>query len=91
MLLGLETHLVERQEDLSKTQIGSTNLNLKPKDVHAQSNELKLLELAKKQGMNTDIRRSVFVVVMSSEVRDDGIQNAYLPTSFRITLMHASD
>lgn len=27
-----------------------------------------LLELAKKQGMNTDIRRSIFVVLMSSEV-----------------------
>ena len=27
-----------------------------------------LLKLAKKQGMNTDIRRSVFVVLMSSEV-----------------------
>lgn len=28
-----------------------------------------LLKLAKKQGMNTDIRRSIFVVLMSSEVR----------------------
>ena len=27
-----------------------------------------LLKLAKKQGMNTDIRRSVFVVLMSSDV-----------------------
>lgn len=27
-----------------------------------------LLKLAKKQGMNTDIRRSIFVVLMSSEV-----------------------
>ena len=29
-----------------------------------------LLKLAKKQGMNTDIRRSIFVVLMSSDVRD---------------------
>jgi nucleolar MIF4G domain-containing protein 1 len=28
-----------------------------------------LLKLAKKQGMNTDIRRSIFVVLMSSDVR----------------------
>jgi nucleolar MIF4G domain-containing protein 1 len=30
--------------------------------------ENKLLKLARKQGMNTDIRRSIFVVLMSSEV-----------------------
>jgi nucleolar MIF4G domain-containing protein 1 len=30
--------------------------------------ESKLLKLARKQGMNTDIRRSIFVVLMSSEV-----------------------
>lgn len=29
-----------------------------------------LLKLARKQGMNTDIRRSIFVVLMSSEVRN---------------------
>ena len=28
-----------------------------------------ILELARKQGMNTDIRRSVFLVLMTSEVR----------------------
>lgn len=28
-----------------------------------------LLKLARKQGMNTDIRRSIFVVLMSSDVR----------------------
>ena len=31
--------------------------------------ENRLLKLARKQGMNTDIRRSIFVVLMSSEVR----------------------
>jgi nucleolar MIF4G domain-containing protein 1 len=30
-----------------------------------------LLKLAKKQGMNTDIRRSIFVVLMSSDVSAD--------------------
>lgn len=29
-----------------------------------------LVKLARKQGMNTDIRRSIFVVLMSSDVRD---------------------
>ena len=33
------------------------------------SGENALLKLAKKQGMNTDIRRSIFVVLMSSDVR----------------------
>jgi nucleolar MIF4G domain-containing protein 1 len=37
-----------------------------------------LLELARKQGMNTDIRRSIFIVLMSSEV--SGITFASLPT-----------
>jgi nucleolar MIF4G domain-containing protein 1 len=32
--------------------------------------ESALLKLARKQGMNTDIRRSVFVVLMSSDVSD---------------------
>ena len=32
--------------------------------------ENKLLKLARKQGMNTDIRRSIFVVLMSSEVSE---------------------
>jgi nucleolar MIF4G domain-containing protein 1 len=31
--------------------------------------ENRLLKLARKQGMNTDIRRSIFVVLVSSEVR----------------------
>ena len=28
----------------------------------------KMLDLAKKQGMNTDVRRSVFIVLMTSDV-----------------------
>jgi nucleolar MIF4G domain-containing protein 1 len=51
--------LVERQESLkraSTTQDDDTVENA-------------LLKLAKKQGMNTDIRRSIFVVLMSSDVR----------------------
>ncbi|KAL1703573.1 armadillo-type protein [Schizophyllum commune] len=58
--------LVERQGDdtgLNGT-IGSSNNNpTKPKE----SAESKLLKLARKQGMNTDIRRSIFVVLMSSD------------------------
>lgn len=32
-------------------------------------NDNALLKLAKKQGMNTDVRRSIFVVLMGSDVR----------------------
>ena len=48
--------LVERQRELPHTNKSATSDNA-------------LLKLAKKQGMNTDIRRSIFVVLMSSEVR----------------------
>lgn len=45
----------------------------KPKSVEggkkkAESAENVLLKLARRQGMNTDIRRSIFIVLMSSEV-----------------------
>ncbi|KAL1727850.1 hypothetical protein EV714DRAFT_253370 [Schizophyllum commune] len=43
--------------------IGSSTNTTKPKE----SAESKLLKLARKQGMNTDIRRSIFVVLMSSD------------------------
>ncbi len=33
------------------------------------SDETFLLQVARKQGMNTDVRRSIFVLLMSSEVR----------------------
>ena len=65
--------LVDRQQDKDDTSkqqpISSSNA---------------LLKLAKKQGMNTDIRRSVFVVLMSSDVgfmllvRRAGISPSYL-------------
>jgi hypothetical protein len=41
-----------------------------------------LLKLARKQGMNTDIRRSVFVVLMSSDVGID-VYRCY-QISFRV-------
>lgn len=49
--------LVERQESSKRA------LNTQDEDVA----ESALLKLAKKQGMNTDVRRSIFVVLMSSE------------------------
>jgi len=51
--------LVERQESSKRTS------NTRDEDVV----ENVLLKLAKKQGMNTDIRRGIFVVLMSSDVR----------------------
>ncbi|KAG8803249.1 suppressor of glycerol defect [Serendipita sp. 398] len=50
--------LVEaKQESISETRIPE----------HGSSDQQRLLALAKKQGMNTDIRRSIFVVLMSSD------------------------
>ncbi|KAI9461662.1 hypothetical protein BJY52DRAFT_1357376 [Lactarius psammicola] len=49
--------LVERQESSKRA------LNTRDEDVAENA----LLKLAKKQGMNTDVRRSIFVVLMSSE------------------------
>lgn len=49
--------LVERQESSKRVLTGQND------DANA------LLKLAKRQGMNTDIRRSIFVVLMSSDVR----------------------
>jgi nucleolar MIF4G domain-containing protein 1 len=51
--------LVERQE---------TAAVARPVKTTAASESDILLQLARKQGMNTDIRRSIFVVLMSSEV-----------------------
>jgi nucleolar MIF4G domain-containing protein 1 len=50
--------LVERQE-------GSTRASATQDDDVVEN---ALLKLAKKQGNNTDIRRSIFVVLMSSDV-----------------------
>ncbi|KAH9002936.1 hypothetical protein EDB86DRAFT_2894059 [Lactarius hatsudake] len=49
--------LVERQEGSKRA------LNTRDEDVAENA----LVKLAKKQGMNTDVRRSIFVVLMSSE------------------------
>ena len=38
------------------------------KQSEGKSADERLLQLAKAQGMNTDIRRSIFVILMSSEV-----------------------
>ena len=51
--------LVDRQQDASATDSSTKKV---------ESTENVLQKLAKKQGMNTDIRRSIFVVLMSSEV-----------------------
>ena len=48
--------LVDRQDEIQQSS----------KKVDTADNIL--LKLAKKQGMNTDIRRSIFVVLMSSDV-----------------------
>jgi nucleolar MIF4G domain-containing protein 1 len=55
--------LVDRQEEIQQTN----------KKIDSAENIL--LKLAKKQGMNTDIRRSIFVVLMSSEVSRHSIDS----------------
>ena len=57
--------LLDRQGAQPTNHESSTRAN---QDSGVMANNA-LLKLAKKQGMNTDIRRSVFVVLMSSEVR----------------------
>ncbi|EGN98882.1 hypothetical protein SERLA73DRAFT_108067 [Serpula lacrymans var. lacrymans S7.3] len=50
--------LLDRQE---------TSARQENDNVQEDLNDMSLLKLAKKQGMNTDIRRSIFVVLMSSD------------------------
>ncbi|KXN88612.1 Suppressor of glycerol defect protein 1 [Leucoagaricus sp. SymC.cos] len=52
--------LVEAQESITNVQV-----NGQATAVHDAASDL--LKLARKQGMNTDIRRSIFVVLMSSD------------------------
>ena len=69
--------LVERQGTSKRAS------NTRDEDVLENS----LLKLAKKQGMNTDVRRSIFVVLMSSEVGPVKLVCANTLTSYRTTLM----
>jgi len=52
--------LLDRQEGITST---------KQKESSEDLSDNALLKLARKHGMNTDIRRSIFVVLMSSDVR----------------------
>lgn len=54
---------------------GNPLLEVKP--VERERNDDSLIELAREQGMNTDVRRSIFVILMTSEVRPSS-----LPTSW---------
>jgi nucleolar MIF4G domain-containing protein 1 len=69
--------LVERQESSKRA------LDTRDEDVLESS----LLKLAKKQGMNTDIRRSIFVVLMSSEVSALKLVFTNSLTNYRIMSM----
>ncbi len=53
--------LVEHQQEAQNQNAAAVALDA--------PSENALLKLAKKQGMNTDIRRSIFIVLMSSDVR----------------------
>jgi hypothetical protein len=47
---------------------GSTSKSSQKANADAENASERLLQLARVQGMNTDIRRSVFVVLMNSDV-----------------------
>lgn len=53
--------LIDRQDR-------ATNVQIDPETKETAVDDNVLLKLARKQGMNTDIRRSIFVVLMSSDV-----------------------
>jgi len=53
------------------------------KSVSASSQHDTLIALAKKQGMNTDVRRSIFIVLMSSDVRQPLVLHMRLIYSYR--------
>jgi nucleolar MIF4G domain-containing protein 1 len=61
---------------------GNPLLEVKP----VEKSEDSLLEMARQQGMNTDVRRSVFVILMTSEVR----QNQATPLISRTLYMLAT-
>ena len=69
--------LVERQGTSKRAS------NTRDEDVLENS----LLKLAKKQGMNTDVRRSIFVVLMSSEVGPVKLVCGNTLTKYRTMLM----
>lgn len=54
--------LVEHQESLAKAPKTQTA------DAKAGDENVALLEMARKQGMNTDVRRNIFLVLMTCEV-----------------------
>ena len=59
--------LVEREAERQTLETVAKNRKRKAE----QDDDGALLELAKRQGMNTDIRRSIFAILMTSEVRRD--------------------
>lgn len=55
--------LVDREAEIADAKLGK-----KKAEPAALEDEELLQELARKQGMNTDVRRAVFVILMTSEV-----------------------
>lgn len=56
--------LVDREAEIANVKLGKK----KKAEPAALEDEELLQELARKQGMNTDVRRAVFVILMTSEV-----------------------
>lgn len=69
--------LVDRQKEIEAAKADTqTKKKAKPVvvdddeelDLLGTDNHEELIKLAKKQGMNTDIRRSIFIIMMTSDV-----------------------
>ena len=56
--------LIDKQAEFTKT----TNVPTTDEEMTADETPDDLVKLARSQGMNTDIRRGIFVVLMSSDV-----------------------
>jgi nucleolar MIF4G domain-containing protein 1 len=70
--------LVDRQKEIEAAKTAETTQPKKKAkqvvdddeelDLLGTDNHVELIKLAKKQGMNTDIRRSIFIIMMTSDV-----------------------
>lgn len=58
---------------------GGVEVNRKPAKKLEEGFSSKLMELARKQRMNTDTRRTIFCILMSAEVSYHGTRINYLP------------
>jgi len=64
--------LVEARDNMTDMQVNGQDTKI------VNDTTSYLLKLARKQGMNTDIRRSIFVILMSSDVSHQFVYHLFL-------------